>query len=243
MTLITEQQRDPLYTQGRVGKDRKEFELSNGETRTLSRNQIAFLTAFPLAGTIKAACQACGLSRSSYKRWKAEDREFREAFDDVAADFADQIEEEAIRRAKDGTRTIKFNKDGTPIKDPRKHDPVTGEVKTEWADDPWYYETTFSDRLLELLLRAKKPEEYRERSSVELSGPGGTPVEFDIATQQLAIANPDLAAQMCDALDKLMNQTEQQPMPTMQQAEPFGTPELGDFVDSEQGVRGRSEDG
>lgn len=200
-TQRTTERIDQDFQQGRLCRERIDFPLTNGQTRSLTRNQAAFLRAYSQCGTVKGACQASKLSQTSYKRWK-KDEVFCQAFDDVVADFADQIEAEAIRRAKEGVRTILFTASGMPIRDPRKHDVATGEVKPEWADDPWYYEESFSDRLLELLLKAKRPDQYRERKSVEIAGATGLPVELDLTVRQLLVNDPELSERICRALEE-----------------------------------------
>jgi hypothetical protein len=117
--------------------------------------------------------------------------------------FIDRLESAAIKRAVDGIQKLVITKSGDPVLDPRKHD-IDGTVKPEWAEDPWLYETQYSDRILELLLRAKRPDEFRDRISQEVSGPGGSPVEVDAAVRQLVIANPDLSGKLCLAMENVI---------------------------------------
>lgn len=182
----------------------EEVELEDGTRGKLTRNQIAFLKAFRIAKTITGASEKAGFYRLTHYRWHKESPFYRQAFAEMKAAAADDLEEAATQRAVEGVRICKFTKDGTPLRDPRKHDPETGEVKPEWASDPWYYETSFSDRLLELLLKAKKPDEFRERSSVEMSGPGGNPIELE-AVRQMTLQNPALVDQMHKMLEEMMN--------------------------------------
>jgi hypothetical protein len=44
----------------------------------------------------------------------------------------------------------------------------------------------YSDAMLTLLLKARRPEKFRERSSVEMSGPGGKPIEVSDARQRIS---------------------------------------------------------
>lgn len=61
------------------------------------------LAAYTRLGTVKSACAATGTGRSTWYGWIASDPEFaRDAL--VAADnVSDELEEEAIKRAKDGS--------------------------------------------------------------------------------------------------------------------------------------------
>jgi len=186
---------------GRFSRVRRDHTLPSGKTVALTHNQILFLAAYARCGTVASACDASGIGRSTYKAWKKKDEAFQDALEDVTLDFADEIEAEAIRRAREGVRTIKFTTSGVPIKDPRKLDPETGEVKPEWKNDPWYYEEEFSDRLLELLLKAKRPQEFRDRKSIEVSGPGGVPLEVDLAIRQQMLNDPGLTEKLCHLLE------------------------------------------
>ena len=189
------------FRQGRFSRVRRDHTLPGGKTVSLTHNQILFLTAYSRCGTVASACDASGIGRSTYKAWKKNDTAFQYALDEVTLDFADEIESEAIRRAKEGVRTIKFTTSGVPIKDPRKLDPDTGEVKPEWKNDPWYYEEEFSDRLLEMLLKAKRPQEFRDRQSIEVSGPGGVPLEVDLSIRQQMVNDPELTEKLCHLLE------------------------------------------
>lgn len=112
----------------------------------------AFLAALRECGTISRACAASGLDRGeSYKLRKA-DPEFAAGWDAALESFADALEDEAKRRAVDGVER--------PVYQGGK---LVGTVVER------------SDRLLEVMLKAKRPE-YRERSSVELSGRLGVSV-------------------------------------------------------------------
>lgn len=185
-------------------KFRQKIVLDDGREGTLSENQIVFLKAYRKTGSVARACMVTGRHRVTHSKWLKTNEFYRSAFDEMTAELADDLEEAARARAIDGCRQIKFTKHGDPLKDPRKHD-ADGNVLPEWEHDPWYYETTYSDRLLELLLRAKKPEEYRERSSVELSGAGGGAIEVE-AVRRMALADPVLAQQLNTALEGLLNE-------------------------------------
>lgn len=59
---------------------------------------------------------------------------------------ATNLEDEALRRAKDGLRRLKFGKDGLPLNDPETNKPYT--------------EYEYSDTLLMFLLKGLLPEKY-----------------------------------------------------------------------------------
>jgi hypothetical protein len=64
------------------------------------------LAAFREGGTVVAACQAAGVSRRSWYNWFAEDPEFARAALDANEAIADELEAEAIQRAKDGSDSL-----------------------------------------------------------------------------------------------------------------------------------------
>jgi hypothetical protein len=84
--------------------------------------------------------------RQTHYNW-LEDPNYRTAFEDAWKRAADTLEAEAVRRAHDGIR-----------KAIRYKGKIVG------------YETEYSDTLLLALLKSKKADEYRERSTVEMHG-------------------------------------------------------------------------
>ena len=91
---------------------------------------------------------------------------FAKAWEEAMDVSCDLLEEEARRRAYEGLERKKFNRSGKPIKDP--------------ATRRQYVEREYSDTLLIFLLKAHRPDKYRENFRHELSGPGGAsiPITF-----------------------------------------------------------------
>ncbi len=115
----------------------------------------AFLKALEETGVIARACVAADVSRVSVWLRRKSDAEFRTAFEGSLAAGALLLEEEAIRRARDGVRRIKFNpKTGEPYKDP-----ATGEP---------YVEHEFSDTLMLALLKRHFPQYHDKPSEVNV---------------------------------------------------------------------------
>jgi hypothetical protein len=128
--------------------------------RPVRAKQQAFLAAYAEQGTLTGAAAAAGVSRHAVYRWMAIDGDFASKWKDAREEFADRLEAEARRRAVEGVEEyvvssgkLVYGPDGQPLKQRR-----------------------FSDHLLALMLKAKRGEEYRERSSIEHSGPGGGPL-------------------------------------------------------------------
>ena len=116
---------------------------SNG-TRGTDAKKAKFLTAFESELTVSAACAQVNVGRTTVYRWRKEDAAFAEAWDQLDEQITDQLEREAYRRAVEGTEEPIFHR-GQQV----------GSVKK------------YSDRMLEMLLRARKPEKYRDRVSIE----------------------------------------------------------------------------
>ncbi len=88
-----------------------------------------------------------GLGRASVYEWRGEEESFAEDWQKALEIGADLLEDEAVRRAKDGVEE--------PVYQGGK---LVGHVQK------------YSDTLLIFLLKGAKPEKYRERSQHELSG-------------------------------------------------------------------------
>ena len=127
-------------------------------------NYRGFLRALSTTGNVTAACRAAKVPRCSAYKHREEDPEFAAAWDEALDEAADRLEEEARRRAVEGVLQKKFTKGGEPIIDPE-----TGEQ---------YVEHVYSDTLLTLLLKAHRPEKFRER--FEHTGKDGEPLAAPI---------------------------------------------------------------
>lgn len=121
--------------------------------------QRKFLESFKLHGVIAPAAEAAGVDRTTVWRWQENDEQFALAMRIAREEALDALEHEAYRRAVVGVSSEK------PIV-------YRGEVIDT------YKVTEYSDRLLELALKAGRPEKYAERTRSEVSGPGGQPIQI-----------------------------------------------------------------
>ena len=142
-------------------------------------NARAFLTAYATMGVVSRAAKAADIVPKTHWNWSHEDGErgdrYRAAFAEARRQACDVLETEARRRACDGVKRLRFYK-GEPI-----IDPTTGKQ---------YAEHEYSDTLMMFMLKGSLPEKYRERHSVETSGPGGGPITFkaeDLTDDELAV--------------------------------------------------------
>ena len=106
-----------------------------------------FLEALRRSGVVKHAVEAAGIARRTAYDARERDEEFKQEWDEIIEAATDEIEREAVRRAVEGTLKPVF-----------QHGRKVGEIRE------------YSDRLLELLLKAHRPELYRENSTVKHEG-------------------------------------------------------------------------
>jgi hypothetical protein len=133
------------------------------------RAREKFLEVLRATCNVSEAARSIGVSRTAaYER--RSDPIFAMAWDEAEQEAADRLEREAWRRAAEGTKK--------PIVYKGK---VTGH----------YLE--YSDRMLELLLKAHRPDKFRERVSTEVSGPKGDPIKSEV-THVLDRASAELIA-------------------------------------------------
>ena len=112
-----------------------------------------FLDEFRQCGNITAAVRTVGLARGSVYRWCKADQQFAEAFADAMEEAIELLEWEARRRAMGEVQL------------PVYHD---GEVVGHMP--------RYSDALLMFLLRAHRPEKYRERYEHRVGDADGRPL-------------------------------------------------------------------
>ncbi len=119
-----------------------------------------FLETLRATGNVSAAARAVGLARSSAYRLRRRDAAFAAAWDDAEQEAVDLLEQEARRRALDGVA-----------------EPLMGGGKLIRDDDGRVMTIRrHNDRLLEMLLKAHRPERFRDRADprpVEGEAAGG----------------------------------------------------------------------
>ncbi len=123
------------------------------EAADRQRKQSAFLAAFAEHATIAVAATAAHVGRRTHYNWLEADEAYAARFKDVEEGVTEALEAEARRRAQDG------------------------------VDEPVHYQgkkvdtiRRYSDTLLIFLLKARRPEVYRERVDHSLTGPNGGPL-------------------------------------------------------------------
>lgn len=128
--------------------------------------QALFLETYAGCGVISTACAAAGINRRRHWEW-SKDPAYREKFDEAHARACDVIRQEIFRRGVEGWEEPVFGK--LPGKDTGSGE--VGRIRK------------FSDRMLEILAKAKMPTEFRERLSI-----GGDTQAPPVQTEQMTPA-------------------------------------------------------
>ena len=119
--------------------------------RTPQRARDAFMEALDRGMTVSGACKAASMGRSTAYGLRATDVEFAKAWDEAIENGTDVLEDEAFRRACEGVVE--------PI--------VSGGRQVLDTEGKPMMLRRYSDTLMVTLLKARRPERFRERSTVE----------------------------------------------------------------------------
>ena len=126
---------------------------------SMEARKRTFLTALAIAGVVTSACETTGVSRKTAYTWRDGDPAFADEWDDALATATDRLETEAHRRAVLGVEEPVFHRGQLVFKRDEK-----GEIVRDSNGDPIPMTVSKrSDRLLEILLAAKKPTEFGRR--------------------------------------------------------------------------------
>ena len=144
--------------------------------RLTGRRKQHFLEVLAKCGNVTAAAAAAGVARCVPYEHRKTDDAFAKAWEEAEEVAADRLEAEAGRRGVEGVE-----------------EPVISLGKVvQGADGEPLIIRRYSDTVLLALLRAHRPEKYRERSSVEIDVSDKLWERLEAARQR-AIANSDVA--------------------------------------------------
>ena len=140
--------------------------------------QRAFLAAYARTGNIAAAARAAKCARSQHYEWLS-DPAYAEAFLGAQEEAVEALELEARRRAEKGV-----------VKPVYYQGEVCGTVRE------------YSDTLLIFLLKAARPERYRDNARIEheVTGAGGGPLAARIDFDRLPVERIEELARLGAAL-------------------------------------------
>lgn len=117
----------------------------NSQVRISRRKRAAFLRALAISGKVAQSARAAGYADSTYlQKLRLSDEEFAQQWDLALESAADDLEDEVIRRAKEGVLEPHYHK-GL----------VVGFTKK------------YSDQLAMFMLKALRPDKYRETVNVD----------------------------------------------------------------------------
>jgi hypothetical protein len=122
--------------------------------RTIQHVREAFIAALMRGLSISGAAIHADIARRTVYDWRDADHEFRAAWDEALEYGADRLEDEAFRRAHDGVEK--------PL--------VSGGKIVKDDEGAAIRVREYSDTLMCLLLKSRRPDKFRERTDVKHSG-------------------------------------------------------------------------
>lgn len=122
------------------------IKVGGGEKGFTDRHKEIFLKIFEETNSVKRAAEEIGFSRQCIYQHLKKDPDFYEAFEKVNDVILDNLEAEAYRRAVKGVKTPEY---------------YQGRLVG--------YKLTYSDKLLEMLLRGRS-DKYSNKSSIKVEG-------------------------------------------------------------------------
>lgn len=126
-----------------------------------ARKRAAFLASLAVCANVCRACEDAHLSRMTAYYWRNNDSEFKRQWDDCLELGTDALEDEAIRRAAEGTLEPVF-----------QGGQCVGHVRK------------FSDTLLIFMLKARRPAKFKDRAHLEVTGKNGQPIDIRMSAEQ-----------------------------------------------------------
>ena len=132
----------------------------------LNANQRAFLAAYRITASVSRSAAIADINKTTHYAWMREIPEYAAAFAETKLEAAEVLEDEAVRRAYEGTDEPQWYKGE-----------ICGHVKK------------YSDLLLIFLLKGAIPDKYKDRQSVEL-GRGPTLAELLTNEEKQKALNP-----------------------------------------------------
>ncbi|KXV20639.1 hypothetical protein [Gluconobacter japonicus] len=125
---------------------------STKSTRPKRDAREVFLGHLRKTSNISESARVAVIDRKTAYKWREAEPDFAAAWDDAIDEATDALEAEARRRALDGHEEYVISM-GQIVRDPETGKPLM--------------QRKFSDSLTTLLLKAHRPEKYRERHDVE----------------------------------------------------------------------------
>lgn len=133
------------------------------------RARDEFLEALAAGWSVTHAAKHSGVLKQRLYEIRDGNEEFAAAWDEALEAGTQRLEDEALRRAVDGYEEETFDGKGALMRRVRRYD----------------------SSLLQLLLKGRRPQTYRDNAigRVELTGPGGGPVELAPGREPTTLAS------------------------------------------------------
>lgn len=151
-------------------------------TKAVKRRVLKYLATNP---NVSAASLKAGCNRRTVFKWRQEDPEFARAFDDAIDQALDKIEGALFERAVNGT--MEYVVSG-------------GRVMADSNGQPLIIRK-YSDTAAIAMLKARRRDVFGDKSSVEMSGPNGKPIEVESPSDRIQSRIAGLAAGMAAQRD------------------------------------------
>ena len=151
--------------------------------------KATFVAELARRGIVLHACEAAGVGRTAAYEWYEADPDFAAAWDAALETSTDRMEAEAWRRGIEGVEKPLVVGGHLVSKRALQGLPPLGD-----EDDPINDIATireYSDPLLQTMLKANRPEKYRDRMEVTGKGGGAIVHEFNFTTVDEAEAQID----------------------------------------------------
>lgn len=137
--------------------------MANRTKLTLKKQKQFCESLVDTGGNVTRACQMVGMSRTAIYEARNTKPDFAEAWDDAVEQGTELLEQEAFRRAFKGVRKPVYQ----------------GGERVGYVQE-------YSDVLTIFLLKARRPEMYRDRASIEHTGANGGPVQHTVDLSALS---------------------------------------------------------
>lgn len=136
--------------------------MASARTNRTPKKRAAFLAELAQRGNVSDACAAADIGRTTVYDWRADDATFAADWDAALDQAADTMEREAFRRAVDGV-----------------DEPVYGSLGQGLGSGEVGRIRKYSDTLLIFLLKAARPEKFRERTEQQHTGAVNVKVTYE----------------------------------------------------------------
>lgn len=210
--------KNPAASQGRSKNRRSPARAKSkrgpGRPKITEAQKRLFLAELEKGRTVQSGCEAGGFHRTAAYAHRSRSDLFRQAWDAAYEIGTDRLEEAATSRAFIGSPRKIYMKVGIYENGKR-----VGEHIVNAGEDRVY-----SDRLMEIMLRKRRPQEFREKVDHTHSGKkGAPPIAFrDVSVKDLS------NEQLADLERRLLSGDSQRALPTSGEAGPAEDGEGGD---------------